>query len=144
MQTSEAEEVIAEAEVTPENIRNLFKRAFYSASLDADGDVRVETDGPSVYVSVRDNTKLLRYVTVYGVKETAPLELKLAFANKMNDDVILCRFTIPEHDCGALYVDYYLPYGEGIFAFQIVSALRWFARVVPSAIRDCDDNNLVI
>ena len=143
MEPAEAAEVIAENDVTPENIRTLFKRAFYSASLDDDGDVCVDTDGLRVHVTVMDNTKLLRYVTVYGIKDTAPLESKHAFVNKMNDDVILCRFSIPEHDHDALYADYFLPFGEGVLAFQIVSALRWFARVVSSAIRDCDENNLV-
>ncbi|MDE0221248.1 MAG: YbjN domain-containing protein [Spirochaetaceae bacterium] len=144
MEPPDAAEIIPENDVTPENILALFKRAFYSASLDDDGDVCVDTDGPRVYVTVMENTKLLRYTTVYGVNDTAPLESKHTFVNKMNDDVILCRFSIPEHDHGILYVDYFLPFGEGVLAFQIVSALRWFARIVPSAIRDCDDGNFVI
>ena len=143
MGASEAAEIIAEQEVTPENIRTLFRRAFYSASVDEDGDVCIDTDGPRVFITVKENIKMLRYMTVYGVKESAPLELKNAFANRMNDDVILCRFSISGHDHDSLYADYYLPFGEGVLAFQIVSALRWFARVVPIAIRDADESNLV-
>lgn len=143
METPGNTEIIAEDEVTPENIRNLFKRAFYGASIDDDDDVRIDTDGPLVFVGIRENVKLLRYTTLYGVDESARLESKHAFVNRLNNDVILCRFSISGRDDDTLCADYYLPFGEGILAFQVVSALRWFARIVPNAIRDCDEDNLV-
>ena len=141
--TTDAPEIIAEDIVTPDTIRNIFRRAFFSTTLDDDGDVRVETDDPVVFVSINVNNKLLKFTTVYGFKETASLESKLAFVNKMNEDVIFCRFSVPEDTSTLLVADYYLPFGEGIPAFQIVSALRLFARVVSRAIYDCDDNDIV-
>ena len=136
-------EIIAEDQVAPDTLRDLFRRAFFVASLDDDGDVRVETDDPTVFVSINADNKLLKYTTVYGFKSTASLELKHSFVNKMNDDVIFCRFSVPEEAPAILMVDYYLPFGEGVPAFQVVRALRFFARVVPRAIYDCDDNDLI-
>ncbi len=136
-------EVLAENEITKESLAALFKRAFLSTSFDKDGDLVVQTDGPRVFVTVDEDKKLLKYMSIYGVKESSPVELKHALVNKMNNDIIFGRFSIPEKTPGMLIADYFLPYEEGIPAFQIVSAIRLFARVVPVAIRACDDNDLV-
>ena len=138
-----AAEVIPEDEITTENLVALFKRAFFSTSLGDDGGLFVKTDGPQVYVSVNEDHKLLRYMVVLGVKETAPLELKHELANKMNDSLIFGRFSIPEYFTDRLVADYSLPFEEGIPAFQIVSALRRFARAVDYAIDNYDDEELI-
>ena len=136
-------EVLGEDEVTTSNLAQIFKRAFLKTDLDEDGDLRVHTDGPRVMVTVDQDKKLLKFMAVYGVKESARLEMKHAFVNKMNDDIIFGRFSIPEAQPDVLIADYFLPFEEGIPAFQIVSALRWFGKVVPGAISQCDDNDLV-
>lgn len=140
---SETTEYIVESEVTPETIRELFSRAFYNTDLDDDGDVVVNAEPISVFISINTNNRLLKYSTYYRVDETAPLESKLAFVNKMNDDLVFCRFSIPEDHEDTLVADYFLPFGESISSFQIVSSLRLFALVVVSAIRDYDDDDLV-
>lgn len=140
---SDTPEYIVESEVTPENIRELFSRAFYSTHLDDDGDVVVNAEPISVFITISKNNRLLKYSTYYEIDETAPLEPKLAFVNKMNDHVVFSRFSIPEDHEDTLAADYFLPFGESISSFQIVSALRLFASVVVNAIRDCDDADLV-
>ena len=45
-------EMIAEKDVTPENLAALFKRAFFEVSRDDDGDVVVQTEGPLIFVCV--------------------------------------------------------------------------------------------
>lgn len=139
----ETAEYIVENEVTPETIRDIFSRAFYSTDLDDDGDVVVIAEPTSVLISINKDNRLLKYSTYYRVDETAPLNSKLAFVNKMNDDMVFCRFSIPEDHEDTLVADYFLPFGESISSFQIVSSLRLFALVVVSAIRDCDDDDLV-
>ncbi len=136
-------EVLGEDEVTTSNLAEIFNRAFFKTSLDKDGDLRVQTDGPRVVVIVDQDKKLLKFMAVYGVKESAHLALKHAFVNKMNDDIIFGRFSIPESRPDVLIADYFLPFEDGIPVFQIVAALRLFGRVVPGAIRQCDDNDLI-
>lgn len=135
-------EILAEDEVTTSNLAQMFKRAFLKTDLDKDGDLRVHTDGPRVVVTVDQDKKLLKFMAVYGVKESARLELKHAFANKMNDEIIFVRFSVPRTRPDMLVADYFLPFEEGIPTFQIVSALRLFARAVPGAIRTCDEHEL--
>lgn len=141
--TSETAEYVAESHVTPKKIRELFTRAFYGTHLDEDGDILVNAEPISVYVSINEDDKLLRYAAYYRIDGTAPLEAKHAFVNRMNDAVVFCRFSIPENDQDTLVADYYLPFGEHVNAFQIVSSFRLFARIVPNAIRDCDDSDLI-
>jgi len=136
-------EVLAEDEVTTSNLAQIFKRAFLKTSLDKDGDLIVHTDGPRVIVTLNQDKKLIKFMTIYGVKESARLDLKHTFTNRMNDEIIVGRFSVPKTRPDMLIADYYLPFEEGIPAFQIMSALRLFARIVPGAIRACDENNLV-
>lgn len=136
-------EIIAENQVTTDTLESLFRRAFFSTSLDDDGDVCVETDDPIVYVSINASNKLIKYTAVYRFKESVSMNSKLVFVNKMNDDVIFCRFSVSEDNPELLIADYFLPYGEGLPAFQIVSALRLFARVAPRIIHDCDEHDIV-
>lgn len=136
-------EVLAEEEVTAANLAQIFKRAFFKTSLDKDGDLIVHTDGQRVIVTLNPDNKLIKFMAVYGLKESARLELKHAFTNKMNHEVIFGRFSIPKSRPDSLIADYYLPFEEGIPAFQIISAIRLFARVAPYAIRACNTDDLV-
>jgi|YNPNPStandDraft_1061719.scaffolds.fasta_scaffold62473_3 hypothetical protein len=136
-------EVLAEDEVTISNLAQIFKRAFFKTSIDKDGDLIVDTDGQRVIVTLNQDNKLIQFITVYSIKESARLDLKHTFTNRMNEKIIFGRFAVPKTRPDRLIADYYLPFKEGIPAFQIVCALRLFARVVPSAIRACDENDLV-
>jgi len=134
-------EVLAESEVTTSNLDKLFKQAFFKTSLDRDGDLIVQSDGPRVIVTVDQEKKLVKFMAVYGLRQTAALEHKLALVNRMNNEIIYVRFSVPREDL--LVADYFLLFQQGILAFQLVSSLRLFARVVPAAIRACDHQDLV-
>ena len=136
-------EVLLEDEVTTSNLHQLFKRAFFKTSLDGDGDVVVQTDGPRVVVIVNQQNKLIKFMCLGGFKESVGLETKHAFINKLNDEIILGRFAVPENRPELWIADYYLPYEEGVPAFQIVSVLRLVSRIVPSALRTSDGNDIV-
>lgn len=137
-------EIIAEDEVTTENLEVLFKRAFFSAKIDEDDCLVVSTENiRSVFVEVDEDRKLLKYMAAFGLKEEAPLESKHAFVNRMNDRIIFPRFSVVEKRPDVLVADYFLTFEGGILAFQIMSALRLFSRVVRDAINKCDDDDLV-
>lgn len=133
--------LLAESEVTMSNLDELFRQAFFKTSLDKDGDLIVQSDGPRVIVTIDQQKKLVKFMAVYGLREEAALGPKLALVNRMNDEIIYVRFSVPRDDI--LVADYFLLFQEGIPAFQLVSSLRLFARVVPAAIRACDQEDLV-
>ena len=137
-------EVLAEDQVSIESLQQLFKRAFFKASIDEDGDLVVQGEGPRVFVMLLADNKLIKFMCMYGLREDAPMADKLALVNRMNDDVILGRFCVPVERPDLLMADYYLGYEEGVSAYQVINAMRMFGRVVQGAIRLCDaDSNLV-
>jgi hypothetical protein len=130
-------EFIPEHAVTAKALAHLFKRAFLKTFIDADGDLVVETDGPRVLVSVDTDLKLVKFMALYALNSPPPREAKRAFADRMNDTMIFCRFSIPQKNDDVLVADYFLPFEEGIPVHQIVSAFRLFVRVIPAAVNGC-------
>ncbi|WP_295434023.1 YbjN domain-containing protein [uncultured Thiodictyon sp.] len=137
-------EALSEAEVTEAGLTLFFKRAFIPSSLDGMGNVTVEMDSVRVTLVVDENIKLMKFMAVFGLADAAPLELKHAFVNRLNENLYFARFSVPNVRPDLLIADYWLPFEEGISVFQIISALRWFAKIVPSAIHAYDTDHLVL
>jgi hypothetical protein len=134
--------MLAEEEVTIPNLVQLFEQAFFKTEVDGDGDIVVHTDGPRVCVRLPEGKQLVKLFALYGLK-SARLEQKHALVNRMNDDFVLVRFSIPDQHPEILMADYYLPFDRGIGSFQIISSLRRFAGVVVAAIKKCDNEDIV-
>lgn len=136
-----AVEVLAETEVTTPNLAQMFKRAFFSTSIDSDGDLIVQSDGLRIIVRIDGEKKLVVFTVMLRVNESATEISKLTLVSQMNNKVVLARFAIPRPDL--MIADCTLPFEEGIPTFQIVATLRLFARVVVNAIRICDEHGIV-
>lgn len=136
-------QLIEENEVTTDILVDLFEQAFYETSVDSDGDVLVNVDTYKVFVILDQDRKLLKYMALHAVKESASPESKLALVNKLNDEYIFCRFSIHGQNSNQLIADYFLSYEKGVTGYQIIRSLRLFGRLVPASIRDCDEDDLV-
>lgn len=129
-------------DVTADNIRHLFKSAFLKASFDDDGDILVRMDnGLNVLVIVDEQRKFLKFIAAIGFREDVDEFAKLSLLNELNTNLIFCRFGMLREGQGI--AEYFLPFDEGILAFQIVEALRIFARVTLEGIRNLDKDDLV-
>lgn len=140
-------DVLAEDEVTLPNLALFCKHAFLKASTTDDGmSLRVETEGVRVFISVAKETKHLRYMAVYLLKQPPQEDLQNSLVNELNCNFILARFYIrrtSDLPRSMLMADYFLPFEDGIPTFQIISALRRFSRLVPEAIAATDKHSLV-
>ncbi len=136
-------EFIPETDVNADTLAAVYKRAFFKCDEDSDGDLRVHTDGPKVLVTLNENNKLIKFMAIYRLKENEPDDKKLRFLNRMNNTIIFARFSMPEKRHDVLMADYYLPYEEGLPAFQVVQAMRAFSKIVVGAIDACDEDDLV-
>jgi hypothetical protein len=136
-------EVMAEGDVATANLTKLFEQAMFKTSLDKDGDLVVHTDGPRIIVMVVAGKKLLKFMCFYGFKASARQDAKLSFVNRLNDEFTFARFSVPSKNPNALVADYHMPFDGGIPAFLVVEAVRWLSRVVPGAIRVCNDQGLI-
>jgi hypothetical protein len=112
------------------------------AALDEDNDIRVTTEfGAVILVKVHQDKKILKYLSMFGFKDSATESSKLAFLNELNSTVILSRFSMPRADI--LLSEYFLPYEKGISSYQVINSFRLFERVTLAAIREYDKANLV-
>lgn len=139
-------DVLAEDEVTIPNLALLFKNAFLKPTITDNGGLRVEIDGLRVLITVDRETKYLRFAIVYGFRQSAQENLQHSFVNELNSNFIVARFFVrrpTDNTHNRLMADYFLPFEEGIPTFQIISAVRRFARLVPSAIGASDKHSLI-
>jgi hypothetical protein len=133
---------LEEGNITIPMLCDVFRRAFYRTSLDDDGDIRVQTNGPLILVSIDTNKHLIKFMTIYGLK-AGPLQSKIAFANRMNAAFILARFFIPSQNEELIIADYFIPFDAGLAEFSIISSVRMFEKIVISGISNYDTDNLV-
>ncbi len=137
-------DLVEESDLTLERLAKIFARAFLKTNIDSDGDLRVFTDGPSVLVSLQTGVNsFLKFLTVYDFEDNVPLEAKLALVNKINDRMILVRMSVPENNQDLLVSDYFLPFDGGVVEFQLVSALRLFAKIVLASLKEYDTAGIV-
>lgn len=136
---------IDEKQVTLPLLLEVFQQAQFEASIDDQGMLMVlaETALVSVDVQTADNVRLIRFTSMYKMKDAATTEQKMALANKLNDGIILARFSILEADHQAMNVVYHLPFWGGIDAYHIVAALRLFTHVYAGAPSVIDTQHLI-
>ncbi len=144
LESSHISAQILEKDVSVSTIQQLFKNAFMKTSLDSDGDLWVEVENNfKVMIHVDSSRKLIQYRLAFGFKKAGLDTKKLILVNKMNDNVIMARFSIPESNSSTLVVDYFLPFEEAIPSFQIVSAIRLLTGVSTRALRNYDKEDLL-
>lgn len=136
-------EVLQEKEITTPILESLFERAFFKTTIDSDGDLVVHTEYANVSVIINENSKLIKLMSIYGIKDNADEISVLRFLNEVNREVVMVRFSVPENHADVLLAEYYLPYDEHLSTFQLVNTLRFFARIVPSIVNEYDTQNLV-
>lgn len=132
---------LEEDQIDPASILEVFD-TFTKATLDDDKDIRVTTAPSTMFlVKVLQDKKILKYLSMFGFKDSATESSKLAFLNELNSTVILSRFSMPRADI--LVSEYFLPYEKGISSYQVINSFRLFERVTLAAIREYDKANLV-
>ena len=128
---------LAAAEITVAAMQNIFDKLGYKSSYDDDGHLLVESDTAYVNILVEPNGHFLRFVSGLELNEFADEELKLALVNRLNDEVQLVRFFIPNP--GSLRADYTLLYDAGLTVERIVSSLERFAEIVLAVFTGCEE-----
>ena len=133
---------ISAKEISLDRILSVFQNAYIDAEIDEDGDLCVRTEnGIKVLISVNDANALLHFVAIYGLREDASEAQKLGFVNRLNDEIILVRFSVANEN--TLVADYYLPYGQGVSPFHIVSVVRLVNRIIPPTFSKYDEDDVL-
>jgi len=135
-------EIISSEEMNNHKIYEIFKAAYMKPELDSDGDVSFK--GPSGFkqiISVDSDKQLLKFMAIFGLKESKNRAEKLELVNRLNDRVVFSRFSMPRED--VLFVDYFFAYEEGVLPLQVMNSMKWFDNVTISAIRAYDESDLI-
>lgn len=119
-------EMLQENEVTIDRIENLLKDALMPCARDAGGSLRYDDDGVKTFIKVDADRKMVVMFSIWRLKESVPMEKKLAWVNELNKRLVLAKFQIVQRE--TLGCDYQCRYEGGLSPVQLVSTIRFFAK----------------
>ena len=123
--------------VSKDMLKTLFTDAYMDTSLDNDGDIVVKDTYRSWVMPNTDGT-WIRLYSLFKSNPAASAEDKLAFANRLNDELIILRAWVT--DAGGFGFEWYIPVEGGITKKAIVFAVKRFHHLLESAVAKDDKN----
>jgi hypothetical protein len=123
--------VLTEEDLTPPNLKKILEGIYIDSDLNERGHLIVYAD-PTVAVLIKldQYRKLLQFQLAYN---NVNLQLGVKNVNRMNNNHILCRFSVSEEG-DTLFIDFDLPYIGGVTPYQLLAVLRTLTTVAPAAI----------
>lgn len=118
-------------------LKKLFEDAYMDVEVDSDGDLIVK-DNYRCYLRPDPDGRLISIYAIFGANQAAASPDKLAYINKVNDQVKLIRASVSAN--GKFFFDYYLSVEGGVSKRAIVLAVRRFFSCLGSALREDTDN----
>jgi len=134
-------EIIKETDVNEKTIAAVFQQAYMDCVIDHDNDVKITDDGVRTFVRFDPERKVLTMFNVWPLRESAPLEKKLEWLNRLNNKLVLVRFTMPKPD--SLWCDYQLLVAGGLNPYSLVMTYRLFLNVIRGALSREDPEDFV-
>lgn len=133
-----ADEIVHPKDISRDWLYELFSSAMMNVSIDDDGDIRVdETYGCWVFPQQPDG-RYIRLMSQFRANEGSLHPERIAFANKINDELRLIRAYVKEN--GGFGFDYYISVDGGITKRNIVSTTRAFLSLLEAVARFDEDN----
>jgi hypothetical protein len=133
------DEFIYPEAINSDTLKQLFEEAYMEVSVDTDGDLIVK-DNYRCYLRPDQDGRLISIYAIFGAATTAAEADKLAYINRVNDQVKLIRASVSSN--GKFFFDYYLSVEGGISKRSIVMSVRRFFSCLGSALRE-DTGNVV-
>ena len=134
-----SDEFIYPEGINAESLKQLFEEAYMEVSVDTDGDLIVK-DNYRCYLRPDTDGRLISIYAIFGGSAGAVDADKLAYINRVNDQVKLIRASVSAN--GKFFFDYYLSVEGGISKRAVVMAVRRFFSCLGSALRE-DTGNVV-
>jgi hypothetical protein len=134
-----SDEFIYPEGISTDALKALFEEAYMEVSVDTDGDLIVK-DNYRCYLRPDQDGRLISIYAIFGANEAAAEADKLAYINRVNDQVKLIRASVSAN--GKFFYDYYLSVEGGISKRSVVLAVRRFFSCLGSALRE-DTANVV-
>ena len=132
-----SDEFIYPEGITVDSLKKLFEDAYMEVSVDTDGDLIVK-DNYRCYLRPDPDGRLISIYAIFGANAEAVQDAKLAYINKVNDQVKLIRASVSSN--GKFFYDYYLSVEGGISKRAVVMAVRRFFSCLSSALKEDEEN----
>lgn len=132
--------LISEDDLSLELMQFYFDAAFYTTDFDSDGDLLIKSDsGMKTFISIKEETSLITFFSIWSIKESIELYDKLKFANKINNELVYVKFSISSR--GDLFCESHILFEGGVSPYTIIKNYKLFELVVKAAIstKDVDD-----
>ena len=134
-----SDELILPEAINSDTLKKLFEDAYMDVSVDTDGDLIVK-DNYRCYLRPDPDGRLISVYAIFGANPAAVDQDKLAYVNKVNDEVKMIRASVSNN--GKFFYDYYLSVEGGITKRAVVLAVRRFFSCLATALK-ADDANVV-
>lgn len=134
-------EMVTEANVSRDLLKAMYDAARVPAAVDGGGNLVVSL--PQVKLFVLPGKDSIRFLASYGFAPRATLQERLDLANRINDEYMMARASLPEARPGTLAVDYYVILGPGIGRATLVAMTKRFGEVVVEAVGMLDTDRLI-
>ncbi len=133
--------VIPDNQITVNMLKTCFEQSALQAEIDSDGDLKITEGEFKSFIRVDEERKILTIFALYGLKASAPEIQKLRLINRLNDKIIVVRFSMPNPT--TLWCDLQFSIEGGLTPFYIINTYRLFARVVSQAVAQQDVDDVV-
>lgn len=125
-------ETLAEQDVSVESLQKAFRRAFFKAEVDEDGDLVIRDEsGVNTFIKVNSERKMITFFSLWRLSSRHDEAAKHKLVNDLNNGLILVRFSVPRPN--VLWCDYQFLYEGGILLSCLISTYRLFVGVCRGA-----------
>jgi hypothetical protein len=112
-------------DITKDRLQAIYEKAGFHVERDSDGDVVVK-DLFHMFVEPIADGKHIRMYALFGTKDSASMESKLALATRVNDGYVCPRAGVTER--GRFVVEHYVNADGGLTEENLVASTRFFSR----------------
>lgn len=134
---------LPESSVTLDRVFSILKAAYLKPEPESSTEITVRLENCKAFVGVDSEKKLINMYCIFRMRENSTIHERLALMNRLNQNVVICRFYTVGANDHILCSDYALRYEEGLIPFHLIGALKWLNGITVGAIKNYDERNLV-
>ena len=135
-----AADVLLPEDLALEPLQSLYDSGGLQTQVDSGGDLIV-TSGVSCYAIPTRQCDRILLLAFLGTKDNVGRDLKMEFANRVNNELSTIRARVNEND--RVIFDFYIPVEGGITGEAILAATKFFLQATTYAANHCDDAQIV-
>jgi Putative bacterial sensory transduction regulator len=136
------DQVLHPDDITLESISQLLDDALFEVELDEENQSILLREDILARIRLSESNDRMLCICYYRIKEDAQRIERLELVNRINDQYVLVRAAVGDED--ELWIDYSIVLKGGVTRKQVAQAVRMFLKVAELAVKDSDEDNIVV